>query len=74
MVNILLLLAMLAAAVGAFMLSEATMGVGIIGLALFLSVLARIVQAQHHHDENGRAAQPNPTKRESGGFGPPAPM
>lgn len=74
MVNILLALAMLAAAVGFFMLSEATMGVGIIGLALFLGVLARIVQAQRHHDEIGRADQPAPTKRGSGGFGPPAPM
>lgn len=48
--KLLMILALLGAAVGFFFLSEATMGVGIIGLACFLGILTRIVQAGNHQD------------------------
>jgi multisubunit Na+/H+ antiporter MnhC subunit len=37
------------AVIGFFLLSEATMGVGIIGLAAIIAVYARLVQAGEQH-------------------------
>lgn len=51
------LLAMAAAGVGALFLTQATMGVGIIGLALVAAVFARIAQAGKHQEENQRATK-----------------
>lgn len=46
---ILLLISMLVGITGFLFLSEATMGVGIIGVAALLGVYARIAQADAHH-------------------------
>ncbi|MCL4262234.1 MAG: hypothetical protein KJ069_03430 [Anaerolineae bacterium] len=46
---ILILLAFVAIIVGFFSLSEATLGVGFIGIAGVLGILARIAQADKHH-------------------------
>lgn len=51
MAAILTLLAIVAGLVGLFFLSEATMGVGIMGLACLFGILARIAQADKHHKE-----------------------
>jgi len=48
MTAILVLIGLLGLAVGALMLTEATMGVGIIAGAACLFILARIVQAEAH--------------------------
>ncbi|WP_416058404.1 hypothetical protein [Stenotrophomonas maltophilia] len=39
---------LLAALVGALMLTKATMGVGVIAFGIFLAALARIIQAERH--------------------------
>jgi len=50
MAKLFIVLGLVAAAVGFFTLSEATMGVGIIGLACFLGILGRIAQAGDQHE------------------------
>ncbi len=49
--SLLVLVAMGALVLGGLCLSEATLGVGIIGGACFIGILARIVQAEHDHKE-----------------------
>jgi hypothetical protein len=48
---LLALLAVAVAGIGALYLTQATTGVGIIGLACFLGILARLAQASGHHRE-----------------------
>ena len=50
-VALLIIIALLAAVVGFFSLSEATMGLRILAVACFLGILARIVQASAHQTE-----------------------
>lgn len=40
------------AGIGGLLLSSATLGVGLIGLAIFAAVLARIAQAADHHEQH----------------------
>lgn len=47
----LIFLALLAAVAGIFMLTEATLGIGVIAMACFLGILARITQAGSHQNE-----------------------
>ena len=49
MENLLIVLAVLAGIIGGLLLSQATTGVGIIGGACLLGILARIVQAERQH-------------------------
>lgn len=49
MTALLIVLGLLAAVLGSLLLSEATMGVGVIGLACFLGILGRIAQASGQH-------------------------
>ena len=49
--SLIVLVSILAAVAGFFFLSEATMGVGIIGLAGVLGIWARMAQANKHHSE-----------------------
>ena len=51
MTTILVVLALIAAAAGAFMLTQATTGAGLIALACFLGILARLAQARGHHTQ-----------------------
>ena len=46
---ILIVLALIAAGAGFWNLTDATLGVGLIGLACFHAILARLAQADHHH-------------------------
>lgn len=46
--GLLVLIALVLAGFGVLMLSSATSGVGLIGLACFTGILARIVQAGRH--------------------------
>lgn len=50
-VAILVILAVLAVAVGVYFLSQATLGVGIIAIGCFLAIAARIAQAAKHQQE-----------------------
>lgn len=45
----LIAVALILAAVGLLLTSNATIGVGLIGLACFAGILARIAQASYHH-------------------------
>ena len=56
--KVLVILAVLAAVLGTFTLSQATLGVGIIGLGCLAGILARVAQAEAHHSEL-RKSQPN---------------
>ena len=51
MTGFLIILALLGAFIGAVFLSNATMGVGFIGGACLLGILARIAQASIQHQE-----------------------
>jgi len=51
MYALLTLLAAIAMLAGIFFLSDATMGVGLIGLACLFGIYARITQAQKQHAE-----------------------
>lgn len=51
MAGLLILLGILALGAGLLFLSEATTGVGIIGVACFLGILARIAQASEQHQK-----------------------
>ncbi|MGD1146939.1 MAG: hypothetical protein ABR961_03180 [Thermoanaerobaculaceae bacterium] len=52
MVTVVLILVALLAVLGGLMsLSQATIGVGIVALACFLAILARIAQAKEQHAE-----------------------
>jgi hypothetical protein len=42
-------LAVLVAGIGVLFLTQATMGVGLVGLACLLAIFARIAQATDHH-------------------------
>ena len=57
MVGILIILGILALAVGFLSLTEATLGVGIVGLACFLGILARIAQAHEHWQDQEKLLQ-----------------
>jgi hypothetical protein len=46
---LLVVVGLLVGAVGLFSLTQATLGVGLVGLALFAGVLARIAQARAQH-------------------------
>lgn len=46
---VLVVLAILVVIAGGLMLTQATMGVGVIAFAIFLIALARVVQAERHH-------------------------
>jgi hypothetical protein len=48
-VEIFIVIAILLGGAGLISLSNATLGVGLIGLALLSAVLARITQASNHH-------------------------
>jgi hypothetical protein len=50
-VNVTLGLSLLGLVVGIFILSEATIGVGAIGIAAVLAIYGRIWQADRHHQE-----------------------
>lgn len=45
---VLVVLAILVVIAGGLMLTQATMGVGVIAFAIFLIALARVVQAERH--------------------------
>lgn len=45
----LVVIAILAVAIGVLSLSQATMGVGIIAIGCFIGILARIAQASEHN-------------------------
>jgi hypothetical protein len=47
----LIIAAWLALAGGFLALGQASQGIGVIGLACFLAIMARIAQAQDHHRE-----------------------
>lgn len=49
--GLLLLASLIAAVVGFMFVSEATMGVAIIGIAVWLAALGRIAQADKQHNE-----------------------
>ena len=49
MTPLLVVVSLLVAAVGALLLSQATMGVGVIAGAILLAIYARINQAHEHH-------------------------
>ena len=51
MFALLLALAIIAGIVGFFLLSQATMGVGVVALACLAGILARIAQAGAQHTE-----------------------
>jgi len=51
MYGLLVALAIIAAVIGFFLLSQATMGVGIVGLGCLAGILARIAQAHEQHQE-----------------------
>ena len=51
MVVILILLAILLAGAGIFSISQATLGVGLLAVACFLGILARIAQAAKHQEK-----------------------
>lgn len=57
MVALLLLLAFLALVVGLFLLSQASLGVGVIAAGCFLAIVARIAQAAKHQEELKRMQQ-----------------
>lgn len=57
MVGFLVLLSVLAGVVGFMLLTEATLGAGIIGVACLLGVLARLAQADQHHKTLMRESQ-----------------
>jgi hypothetical protein len=42
---------------GGSLLSNATSGVGVIGAACFLGIVARLAQASAHHDERMKGGQ-----------------
>jgi ABC-type enterochelin transport system permease subunit len=48
---VLIVIAILTAIAGALMLTQATMGVGVIAFGIFLAALARVVQAERHHSQ-----------------------
>ncbi len=48
---VLVVLAILVAIAGALMLTQATMGVGVIAFGIFLIALARVVQAERQHSQ-----------------------
>lgn len=48
---VLMIVATLAVVFGAFSLSQATMGVGIITIGCFIAILARLAQAYQQHRE-----------------------
>jgi predicted branched-subunit amino acid permease len=52
MITLLVIVAILAAIIGALSLSQATSGVGIICIACFLGILARLAQASEHNAKN----------------------
>ena len=52
MSTFLVVVSILAAVIGLFMLSSATWGVGVICLGCFLAVLARLAQAKAYRDED----------------------
>lgn len=52
---ILVIFACIVAMLGLLLMSQATAGVGVIGVACLLAILARLAQAQHHHQEAMRA-------------------
>ncbi len=49
--SVLVLIAILMAGIGFLFLSDATTGVGIIGLAALMGIFARLAQANKHHNE-----------------------
>jgi hypothetical protein len=65
MSSILVILAIVVGAIGFVELSQATMGVGLIGSACLLGVLARVVQASelHRASEQAAAKRTNETQR-----------
>jgi predicted branched-subunit amino acid permease len=58
MTTFLVIIAILAAIIGAVSLSPATSGVGIICIACFLGILARLTQASDHHAVNAKNNEP----------------
>lgn len=60
--GILVLLAIPTALIGALLLTQATTGVGVIALACFLGILARLAQASGHHEEIKRFLEEKPKK------------
>ncbi|WP_208588000.1 hypothetical protein [Xanthomonas fragariae] len=49
MVTALVIISILAVAIGVLSLSQATMGVGVIAIGCFIAILARLAQASEHH-------------------------
>lgn len=52
--------------IGLLLASETTLGVALVGTALYCAVLARIRQADHHHQTITRAATPTPAPAQTG--------
>jgi hypothetical protein len=48
---VLIVIAILTAIAGTLMLTQATMGVGVIAFGIFLAALARVVQAERHQSQ-----------------------
>jgi hypothetical protein len=67
MLPILVILSVIAGLVGLFLLTQATWGVGLIGFACLLGILARIQQASLYQEKMGVALSPRPAAA------PPAP-
>jgi hypothetical protein len=55
MVTLLEILAVLAGLFGLISLSQATLGVGVIGFGCLLAILARLAQAEAHHKATNRS-------------------
>ncbi len=58
MVSLLIVLAVIAGVIGIPMLSNATLGVGLIGLGCLFAILGRVAQAHHQHRELRAALTP----------------
>lgn len=62
MSEFLVVTSILAVVYGILSLSQATMGVGLVGAALWLGVMARLAQSRAQHRETLKALAPPPEK------------
>jgi hypothetical protein len=69
-ITFLFVLAFLAGVIGLFLLSEATVGVGIIALGCLAGILTRILQADRHQDEILPLLRPMPEPKEDAAHTP----
>ena len=59
---ILIILSIIALVIGVFNLTNATLGAGVIAIACFFAILARIEQANSHHKELKQLLSPEEVK------------